>query len=95
MNGWAVTHATMGAGAIPSVLSASKSISCTLTSVVSRLLRYAAISVPLRNIVESDVEGWTAKREVEAAREASRTVMTFMNEDSVIESGDTMFRVEE
>lgn len=81
-----MTHATIGAA----VFNASKSISSTFVSVVSRLFKYAAISVPLRKTVDSADDGWTAKREVEDAREASRTVMTLGKEVEVIERGDTM-----
>lgn len=82
-----MTHG--GIGSRVSCLRTAKSTSRILVSAVSNVFRYAAMSTPRRKIVASDVDGCTAKRDSDEARDASTTVRTLGKESLVSDNGDT------
>ena len=67
--------------------------STTLISVVSRLLRWAAMSFPERKTVLLEERAWTAKSEEDSAIEGSKTVTTFENVALSIARGDTEIKM--
>lgn len=69
----------------------AKSSSWTLNSLVSRFLRYATISLPLKKIVSLAVLAWTAKTEDDEAMVESKTMITLEKVALVIDNGDTTF----
>ena len=79
------------AGAAPS----ARSISCNLVSSVSRLLRYAKTSFPVKNAVELDERACRAKNEDEDAIDGSTTVTTLEKFEAFKANGETVVLLEQ